>query len=170
MLGQSDGLGGWLPSLTFVVRQHDAGLIAKTIEQEVTERAEGGRSPLSLLPPVSFRIPVAFPRLLSRAFESRNGPRHLFELSGQTQFLDESVALERARYSLFLDGLTNEVWEPASDGRTVAPDGRADIYLARNAQNPKRGFLMFTSAQGARSFLQLAIEGTNLVCQRVVGK
>jgi len=123
--GQLDSTSCALPSLSAAVAHLTSTArrrpIAKTIEQEVTERAEGGPSLLPLLPPVSFRIPVAFLRLLSRAFESRNGPRHLFELSGQTQFLDESVALERARYSLSLDGLTNEVWEPASDGRTVAP-------------------------------------------------
>lgn len=113
---------------------------------------------------------VAFPRLLHRALESRNGPRHVFEMSGQTQFLDERVALERARHTLLLDGFTNEVWEPARDGRTLAPDGRADIYLARNTLNPKRGFLMFTNPQGAQIFLQLEIEGTSLVCQRVIGK
>lgn len=113
---------------------------------------------------------VAFPHLLHRALESRNGPRHVFTVSGKPLFLDEKVALVRARTVLQLDGLTNEVWEPARDGRTTAPDGRPDVYLARNTENPNRGFLMFTNQQGAQTFVVLEVEATNLICQRVVGK
>jgi len=113
---------------------------------------------------------IAFPRLLHRALQSRNGPRHVFSVSSRSLFLDEKVALDRARTVLQLDGFTNEVWEPVRDGRTTAPDGRPDVYLARNTENPNRGFLMFTNQQGAQAFVVLEIEATNLMCQRVTGK
>ena len=112
---------------------------------------------------------VAFPHLLHRALEARNGPRHVFTVL-RRPFLDEEVALDRARAALQLDGFTNEVWEPARDGRTAAPDGRPDVYLARNRENPNRGFLMFTNQQGAQAFVVVEIDATSLTCQRVVGK
>ncbi|MBE0702132.1 MAG: hypothetical protein IH582_03020 [Afipia sp.] len=113
---------------------------------------------------------AAFPHLIHRALESRNGPGHVFAVSGRLLFLDEEVALDRARTALQLDGFTNEVWEPAKDGRTTAPDGRPDVYLARNTENPHRGMLMFTNQHGAQAFVVVEIDATSLTCQRVVGK
>lgn len=113
---------------------------------------------------------VWFSYALERSLEKRNGPKHVFVLAGQPQFLDEAVALEKARQTLLLDGLTNVAWQPAQNGRTAAPDGRPDIYLVRNSVYPIRGHLIFTNGAGAEAVVQLSLEGTNLCCQRVVLK
>ncbi len=113
---------------------------------------------------------VWFSYALERSLEKRNGPKHVFVIAEQRQFLEEAVALEKAHQALLLDGFTNGPWQPARDGRTAAPDGRPDLYLARNSLYPLRGYLVFTNRAGAEAVVQLSLEGTNLICQRVVSK
>jgi hypothetical protein len=113
---------------------------------------------------------VWFSYALERSLEKRNGPKHVFMVTEQRQFLEEAVALEKAVETLPLDGFTNGAWQPAKDGRTAAPDGRPDVYLARNSIYPLRGYLVFTNGTGAEAVVQLSLEGTNLVCHRVVSK
>ena len=113
---------------------------------------------------------VWFSYALEKALEKRNGPEHVFVITAQSEFLEEAVALEKAHQALLLDGFTNGAWQPAKDGRTAAPDGRPDLYLARNSIYPLRGYLIFTNGGGAEAIVQLSLEGTNLICQRVASK
>jgi hypothetical protein len=113
---------------------------------------------------------VWFSYALDRALERRNGPKHVFPLTEKTPLLAEGVALEMARETLLRDGFTNGGWQPVKDGRTVSPDGRAEVYLARNSVNPLAGYLIYTNGAGKEAIVQLSIEGTNIMCQRVVSK
>ncbi len=112
---------------------------------------------------------VWFSYALERALERRNGPEHVFFVTGQTSFLEEAVAIERAHQTLLLDGFTNGVWQPVRHGSTAAPNARADVYLARNL-DPLKGFVVFTNGSGAEAIVRLSIDGPNLMCQRVVTK
>jgi hypothetical protein len=111
---------------------------------------------------------VWFSFALERALEKRNGPKHVFALTEQAPFLQEAVALEKAHQALLRDGFTGEAWQPVEDGRTAAPDGRPDRHLARNSTYPLEGSLIFTNGGGAKVKVRVRIEGTNLICQRVV--
>lgn len=113
---------------------------------------------------------VWFSHALQEALERRNGPRHVFPRSSQAPFLEEPEAVERGRQALRLDGLTNGIWGLARDGRSTAPGGRADLYLTRDAQDPGRGFLRFTNAQGTWVVVEVKLDGKTLSCQRVARK
>ena len=108
--------------------------------------------------------------LLDKALERRNGPRHVFELPSRPAFLAEEVALEKARVALARDGYADQNWQPVPDGRTSAPDGRRDVYLARTPGTPNRGSLSFTNPQDQRFFVLLELDGDHLVCQRITPK
>ena len=107
---------------------------------------------------------------MDRALEKRNGPRHVFELSGPPAFLAEEVALDKARAALARDGFAVQNWHPVPDGRTSAPDGRRDVYLARDLAAPSRGSLLFTNARDERFFVHLELDGNRVVCQRITPK
>jgi len=89
------------------------------------------------------------------------GEQHVVALPDSPKFLAEEVALSAARVTLDLDRLWRTNWTPVADGRTVAPDGRRDEFLARNAANPNRGVITFTNGAGIR-FVSVELQ-TNLL-------
>lgn len=74
---------------------------------------------------------------------ARQGPEHRFELNPPPPFLTETMALEKARESLQLDGFDPTEWDAVKDDRTKAPDGRPDEYFLRNTLNPNEGSIQF---------------------------
>jgi hypothetical protein len=100
------------------------------------------------------------------------GPEHVYEISNRPSFLTEKLAMNKARETLKLDGLDNTAWQPMPDGRTKAPDGHKDNFLARNAKTPNRGVIMFTNlnADVPARFVSTELNGTRLVCQSSIGK
>lgn len=101
---------------------------------------------------------------------SLTGPQHVYEISNQPSFLTEELAMNEARETLKLDGLDNKVWQPVPDGRTASPDGRKDDFLARNANTPNRGVIMFTNLNVHARFVSVELSGSRLVCQTSIGK
>lgn len=113
---------------------------------------------------------ILFAHALQKSLERRSGPERVFAAVGATNFLEEAVAIECAHNTLLIDGLTNDVWQPAKNGLGGAPDGRRDVYLYRNSSHPLSGSLIFTNGGGAEAVFRINIEGTNIICQRVHGK
>jgi hypothetical protein len=64
-----------------------------------------------------------------------SGPKHSFPLGEQPALLSETLALEKAREVLGLEGFAPDLWEPCEDGRTSAPDGTPDRYFVRSDPN-----------------------------------
>src|SRR5262249_39380317 len=87
--------------------------------------------------------------LVNTAVNSRRGPEHIFTVSDSAQFLTEERALSKARDTLAEEKLDPAVWQPVPDGRTKDPNGRADVFMARNAINPNRGTFLFTNKPGS---------------------
>jgi len=110
-----------------------------------------------------------FQRALHKTLDARNGPPHVFRLSERPAFLREDIALTNALAALVLDG-RGEGCQPLPDGRTVAPDGRRDEYLARNTITPNNGWISFTNASGQYFYVDVQLDGQDLTCPRVVGK
>jgi hypothetical protein len=104
------------------------------------------------------------------ASQSRILPEHLFQVSHPPTFLTETFALDRAQETLKLDGLDLSAWHPVPDGRTTAPDGRRDEFMARNAVTPNRGVVMFTNRAASVRFVSIELSGRRVVCQTSVGK
>ena len=92
--------------------------------------------------------------LANAVVEYRYGPTHRFPLkaAGST-FLTDSRALSLAREVMSADGYLPSEWEPIEDRRTKAPDGSADIYIARNGLEPNGGFITFGSTASMRTVI-----------------
>jgi hypothetical protein len=112
---------------------------------------------------------ILFSHLLDKSFEARNGPPHVFGVSGHRSFLSEGLAVEKARAALALDGCGHD-WEPVPDGRTSAPDGRRDVWLLRNERNPNAGWLILTNAAGERFHVEIRLGDERLTCRRIAVK
>jgi hypothetical protein len=98
------------------------------------------------------------------------GPEPVFELSARPKFLTEELALSCAMEALKKDGLDPAEWRPVPDGRTHAPDGRLDAYMARTAGTPYRGVLLFTRAGRSPKFVSMELQGSRVVCQNGRGR
>jgi hypothetical protein len=97
--------------------------------------------------------------------------RHEFILVDRPTFLTEALALDKARESLVLDGLDLKDWLPHPDGRTSAPDGRADRYLSRNAVDSNRGSILFVrSDQAVVRFVDVELLNDRIICEISRGK
>jgi hypothetical protein len=70
---------------------------------------------------------------------------HSFSVTNAV-FLTEDVALSKAQASMALEGFDLSTWVPHGDGRTVAPDGTPDLYLARSTE-PNSGTIQFVNLQ-----------------------
>jgi len=110
-----------------------------------------------------------FEHALHKTLDARNGPPHVFRLSECPAFLREDIALTNALAALVLDG-HGDSCRPVPDGRTVAPDGRRDEYLARNAVTPNDGWIAFTNTSGQYFYVDVHLDGQELTCRRMVGK
>lgn len=125
---------------------------------------------ICLVAVVALAAVVAYHYLLEQSLSDRRGPVHEFPVGEAPQFLEENLALTQAQTVLRLDGFMIDGWLPILDGRTMAPDGRADLYLARNLNNPKRGSLSFSNQQGEVVHVTVEVTTSNLVCQHWFGK
>jgi hypothetical protein len=110
-----------------------------------------------------------FEHAFHKALDARNGPPHVFRLSERPTFLREDIAGTNALAALVLDGY-GEGCRPVPDGRTVAPDGSRDKYLARNTITPNDGWIAFTNGAGQYFHVDLHLDGQELTCRRMVGK
>lgn len=113
---------------------------------------------------------ASVPYLIHRSVQSRIGPQHVFQLSEQPAFLTEELALAKARETLTRDGLDASVWQPQRDGRTIAPDGRADEFAARNTIDSNRVVFAFTSSAAQTRFVSVELAGSQVICQSSIGK
>lgn len=113
---------------------------------------------------------AVFAYLAHRTIQSRIGPERSFEIKDSPMFLTETLALEKARQTLELDGLSSSIWQPRPDGRTKSPDGRLDEFMARNANSPNRATILFTNGTGAGRFVSVELIGGKLVCQTSMSK
>ena len=98
---------------------------------------------------------AAVPYFARRAVQSRIGPRHIFELSEQPQFLSEELALAKARETLTRDGLDITSWQEVGGSRQVTSN---------------RVVVMFTNGAASSRFVHVDLEGSRLVCQTSIGK
>jgi len=108
--------------------------------------------------------------LVNRSVHSRIGPSHTYTLSQSPRFLTEELAMARARDTLSLDGYDVAVWQPLRVGRTAAPDGRTDEFMARNIVTPNRGVIMFTSTTASPRLVSVTLDGSRVVCQTSIAK
>lgn len=115
-------------------------------------------------------VVVSIPYFVHNGVQSRVGPQHIFALSKPQQFLTEELALAKARDALGRDGYDVAVWQPSRDGRTIAPDGRTDEFMARNAVTPNRGVIMFTSTKASRRLVSVELDGIRVVCRTSIPK
>ncbi len=113
---------------------------------------------------------ASVPYLVDRSVQSRIGPPHSFELSESPRFLTEDVALARARETLSRDGYDVTVWHPLRDGRTTAPDGRTDDFMARNSITSNRGVITFTNSTESPRLVSVTLDGGRVVCQTSIAK
>jgi hypothetical protein len=100
----------------------------------------------------------------------RSGSEHIFELSERPKFLTEELALTYARATLKADGLNPADWRPVTNGRTRAPDGRVDAYMARTAGTSGRGVILFAREGRAMKFVAIELRGSRVVCQSSPGR
>jgi hypothetical protein len=100
------------------------------------------------------------------------GSRHEFEMNEPSSpFLTEDVALDSARKALIDDGFDLMVWAPVADGRSVAPDGEKDKFMARNGENPNRGYIQFQSRDTSNVvFVNVEKTASKVVCTIGRGK
>jgi hypothetical protein len=113
---------------------------------------------------------VAIGYVAHHASQSHILPEHRGYVSHPPHFLTEAFALSQARHNLKLDGLDPGVWHPVPDGRTSAPDGRRDEFMARNTVTPNRGVVMFTNRAASVRFVSIELSGRRVVCQTSIGK
>ena len=92
-------------------------------------------------------------------------PNHVFELTEQPAFLTDSLAVEKARQTMTIEGFDPTEWQPKADERTTAPDGARDKFLSRNGINPNSGSILFTRQDGAGRFVHIELDGNRVVCR-----
>ena len=120
---------------------------------------------------VATAILIGLPLAVKRSLARRIGPVHTFELTETPAFLTEGLALTKAYVALRLDGVDTAQYEPRPDGRTKAPDGAIDRYLARNTLNANRGVIMFTNASNTLvRFVSVELNDNKVKCQSSIGK
>ncbi len=78
--------------------------------------------------------------------------------------------MARARDTLSSDGYDVALWQPLRDGRTAAPDGRTDEFMARNTVTVNRGVIMFTSTTASPRLVSVTLTGSRVVCQTSIAK
>lgn len=98
------------------------------------------------------------------------GPRHEFALADRPAFLTEELAVAKAREAMALDVPDPAAWVLASDGRTTAPDGRRDEFMARDGINPNQGMVVFRGPGGQSRGVSVELVGGRVVCQSGRGK
>ena len=98
------------------------------------------------------------------------GPRHEFALADRPAFLTEELAVAKAREAMALDVPDPAAWVLASDGRTTAPDGRRDEFMARDGINPNQGMVVFRGPGGQSRGVLVELVGGRVVCQSGRGK
>lgn len=108
--------------------------------------------------------------LVNRSVHSRIGTSHTYTLSQSPRFLTEELAMTKARDALSRDGYDVAVWQPIRDGRTAAPDGRTDEFMARNTVTPNRGVIMFTSTIASPRLVSVTLDGSRVICQTSIAK
>jgi hypothetical protein len=113
---------------------------------------------------------AAVPYLVHRSVRSRIGQPHTFTLPESPRFLTEELALAKARDTLNRDGYDVAVWQPMRDGRTTAPDGRTDEFMARNTINPNDGAILFTNITASPRFVSVRLNGSQVVCRTSIAK
>jgi hypothetical protein len=95
------------------------------------------------------------------------GPMHSFQLDATRPFLSDTLAVEKAKEALALDGYDLAEWRPREDRRGTAPDGTPDVYLARNT-NPNMGSIAFELRSGATQphiYVAIELTGDRVQCQ-----
>lgn len=98
------------------------------------------------------------------------GPRHEFALADRPPFLTEELAVAKAREALARDVPEPGAWTLAPDGRTTAPDGRRDDFMARNGINPNQGMVVFRGPGGQSRGVSVELLSDRVVCQSGRGK
>jgi hypothetical protein len=112
---------------------------------------------------------LAFLYFAKLTMRSQMGPEHVFELAERPKFLTETLAIEKAKEALKQDGMDPGEWHPVKNGRTRAPDGRIDDYMARAEGNPNRGVLLFTGKGRSMQFVAVELQGSHVFCQNSPG-
>lgn len=112
-------------------------------------------------------LPGAFEDGLKRRFVC---PSDLYPLSEAPRFLTEELAIAKGAEALARNGFGTNAWTLVPDRRSIAPNGRADEYLVRNARNPNRGMLTFRNGVGSQRLVQLELEGVQLRATVVIPK
>src|SRR5262249_22390735 len=106
-----------------------------------------------------------------RIQDSLAGPMHSFQLDATPPSLSDALAVEKAKQALALDGYDLAVWQPREDRRSTAPDSTPDVYLARNADNPNSGYVVFVcrSPNGtpAARCVNIELTGDRVTCQGI---
>jgi len=113
---------------------------------------------------------AAFLRFNAPRLHPPANPAHVFELREPPKFLTEELALAYANESLKQEGLNPADWRPVPDGRTHAPDGRVDAYLARTRGTPNRGVLLFTRGGLSPKFVAVELKGSRVLCENAPGR
>lgn len=123
------------------------------------------------VPVVAALLVVGVVRLALSAFErAMVGPQHEFALSDRPPFLTEELAVAKAREAMARDVPDPAAWVLATDGRTTAPDGRRDEFMARNVINPNQGMVVFRGPGGQSRGVSVELVGDRVVCQSSRGK
>ena len=112
-------------------------------------------------------VPEAFDRALKTRFV---GPEHVYQLPEQPHYLTEELAIAKTRETLARDGFDTNAWTLVPDGRSSAPDGRADLYFVRNTKNPNQGKFTVQDASGARRFVHVQLDGDRVTSCVVIPK
>jgi hypothetical protein len=84
------------------------------------------------------------------------GPVHTFPLDPAQPFLRDTLAVEKAKEAIALDGYDLAQWCPREYRGETGPDGTPDVYLRRNA-NPKLGDIIF-KLQSGESLPQIRVD------------
>lgn len=108
-------------------------------------------------------------RSVYKVHEARIGPERVFSLDHQPEFLTESLALDIAQKTLEMSKYKDMRWEPRKDGRSTAPDGRADQYVSRNSSNSNHTTIKFSSGE-FNVFVHMELKGDQVVSHTVLGK
>jgi hypothetical protein len=97
-----------------------------------------------------------------------------FDLDVRPPFLTDDLALEMARRTLAIDGYDLSVWLPRADGRTKAPDGSPDLYLARNGVNPNSRGIAFVDrsreAYNRSRIVDIELKDDHVECRVIIPK
>jgi hypothetical protein len=115
---------------------------------------------------------ILLPVFAVRMLESKIGPVHSFPVAVRPRFLTDDLALSKAREALATDGYDLGAWSPHEDRRTKAPDGAADLYLARNQINTDAGYIMFVNPASRISsrIVEVELKADTAECRVIIPK